>query len=147
MKNFELAPTFSALKKINLSLIKDKKIKDRLFELSLDLLAANRALQQKREDIRTVVLGPVQDSLDEIDKLRFKMNQETDEGKKKALLEEINSHKETLDPIYEFTQKADKLMQEDVEIKGLPRDSFMKVLSSLDGIDASVLEGLFPILE
>lgn len=147
MKNFELAPTFSALKKISLSLIKDKKIKDRLFELSLDLLAANRALQQKREDIRTVVLGPVQDSLDEIDKLRFKMNQETDEEKKKALLEEINSHKETLDPIYEFTQKTDKLMQEDVEIKGLPRDSFMKVLSSLDGIDASVLEGLFPILE
>lgn len=146
MKNFELRPALEALRKINLSIIKDQKMKNRLFELSLELLAADRALQQKREDIRTVVFGPVQSSVDEVNRLIYQMNNESDVVKKKALQDELNSHKELLEPNYEFTQKIEKLMKEEFAVKPIKKDSFVAAISVLDGIDLGVLEGLFPIL-
>lgn len=146
MKNFELRPALEALKKINLSIIKDQKMKNRLFELSLELIAADRALQQKREDIRTVVFGPVQSSVDEVNRLIYQMNNESDVVKKKAFQDELNSHKELLEPNYEFTQKIEKLMKEEFAVKPIKKDSFVAAISVLDGIDLGVLEGLFPIL-
>lgn len=146
MKNSELRPALDALKKINLSLIKEQKMKNRLFELSLELLSADRALQQKREDIRTVVFGPVQSSVDEVNRLIYQMNNESDVVKKKALQDELNSHKELLEPNYEFTQKIEKLMKEEFAVKPIKKDSFVSAISELDGIDLGVLEGLFPIL-
>ena len=146
MTNYELRPALDALKKINLSLIKEQKMKNRLFELSLELLSADRALQQKREDIRTVVFGPVQSSVDEVNRLIYQMNNESDVVKKKALQDELNSHKELLEPNYEFTQKIEKLMKEEFAVKPIKKDSFVAAISELDGIDLGVLEGLFPIL-
>lgn len=147
MKNFEIKSALEALKKINLSSIKDKAVKSQLFGLSLDLLSANRKLQQRIDDTRTTVLGPVQTSLDEIEKLKFDMAREKDEAKKKEILDKIEAHTEVIEPSTMFNQKVNELLQEEFEIKGIEKDSFVAAVSELDGIDLSVLEGLFPVLE
>lgn len=146
MKNFEIKPALEALRKINLSLIKDVKVKNSLFLLSLELLAANRTLQQKQEDVRAVILGPVQDSIDEVNKLIYIINNESDVEKRKELQDKINSHKELIEPNFEFTQKIERLMKEELKIDTINKDDFISAISELDNIDLTVLDGLYPIL-
>ena len=146
MKNFEIKPALEALRKINLSLIKDAKVKNSLFLLSLELLAANRSLQQKQEDVRAVILGPVQDSIDDVNKLIYIINNESDVEKRKELQDKINSHKELIEPNFEFTQKIERLMKEEFKIDTINKDDFISAISELDNIDLTVLDGLYPIL-
>lgn len=147
MKNGEIKPALEAIRKISISSIKDKTVKSYLFGLSLCLLADNRRLTEKIEDIRTVVLGPVQESLEEIEKLRFELARATDEAKIKEINEKIESHKEVIEPSVLFNQKVNELLREDIKVDKIKREDFLAAVSDLEGIDFSVLEGLFPILK
>ena len=147
MKNGEIKPALEAIRKISISSIKDKTVKSYLFGLSLCLLADNRRLTEKIEDIRTVILGPVQESLEEIEKLRFELARATDEAKRKEINEKIESHKEVIEPSVLFNRKVNELLQEDIKVDKIKREDFLAAVSDLEGIDFSVLEGLFPILK
>lgn len=147
MKNGEIKPALEAIRKISISSIKDKTVKSYLFGLSLCLLADNRRLIEKIEDIRTVILGPVQESLEEIEKLRFELARATDEAKRKEINEKIESHEEVTEPLALFNQKVNELLKEDIKVDKIKREDFLAAASDLEGIDFSVLEGLFPILK
>lgn len=147
MKNFEIKPAIEALRKINLSSIKDQAVKNQLLNLSLELLSADRNLQLRIDDTKTAILSPVQSSLDEITRLKERALREKDEVKRKEIFDEIESHTEVIEPSTLLNQKINEALQEESTVKGLKKDDFLAAISELNGIDFSVIEGLFPALE
>lgn len=147
MKNFEIKPAIEALRKINLSSIKDQAVKNQLLNLSLELLSADRNLQLRIDDTKTAILSPVQSSIDEITRLKERASREKDEVKRKEIFDEIESHTEVIEPSTLLNQKINEALQEESTVKGLKKDDFLAAISELNGIDFSVIEGLFPVLE
>ena len=147
MKKREIKPALEALKKIRMPKIEDKDVRNKLIKAHLFLLGQFRKFNEAVEDLRTVHLGDYVEKIQEINEKQVQLNSETDEKKRKKLIDEINSYTDVLSAINAFNKDVIDLENEDVDIEKISGSSFVDEYGKMEDYDASVMEALFPMFE
>lgn len=143
----EIRPACEALKKIRMPKLSNKDVRNTLIKNHLFLLGQARKFDQAVQDLRTAHLGPFDEKLQEINEKQVQLNSETDEKKRKELIDEINSHTDVLDAINAFNKAVVDLENEEVEIEKIDGNAFVEDYGQLDDYDSAVVEALFPMFK
>lgn len=145
MKKREIALALAALKRIKMTAIEDKPLRNGIIGTHLALLGERRKFEKEVADLEKVYMGSYEDERAEIGKLERAMNAEKDETKKAAIAEKINGHTELFDAFEEYRRAVVKLENEDIEVAGIPRDGFIAEIQKQD-FDLGQIEAIEPIL-
>jgi len=144
MKKKELKAALDALKQIKLPKIEDKELKNAIIKDHFAMLGAYKKFEDDIQNCQTVHLEPYKEERAEVEALQQKLNSETEQEKKQAIINEIESHTDLIKAIGEFNEAVNKLAEEEVEITPLDHSKFMEAMDSQDfGLD--VIESLFPM--
>ena len=146
MKKKEIKPALNALKTIKMPRIEDRDLRNAIIKNHLFLLGQGKKFDAAVEDLRSVHIGPYDQELQEVQAMQNQLNQETDAGKRKELVEKINSHTDLLEAINAFNKAVMDLENEEVEVSLIDGEKFAEEYGKQD-YDANVVEALFPMFK
>lgn len=145
MKKSEIRGVLAALKQIKMPKIEDKAFRNDLITDHLFLLGEQKRFDAKVKDLDTAHLGAYEEERNQVADLQQKLQMETDPEKKKALVDEINSHKELYKAIMAFNKAVADLSEEEVKVPvTFDGMKFIEALSGQD-YDLGLVEAVFPM--
>ena len=144
-KKSQLQGTLEALKKVKMAKIADKDFRNSLIKLHIFLLKEGKKFDADIEDLRTAHLSSYQDELNEVSAKQVALQNEKDEAKRKAIIDELNAKTELLEVVKGFNKAVADLGNEEVTFEPLSADKFAEEYS--DDYDAELMAELMPIFE
>lgn len=145
MKKKEIQLALNALKQIKMPKIEDKAIRNAIISNHLKLLGLSRKFNADFEDMRTVFLAQYEEEQTVVQKLQAELLQTSDKARREELVKTIESHKDYLEAVKDFNDKAAKLGEEEVEIEVIDGSKFVEEYQKQD-YDLAVVEALYPML-
>ena len=145
MKKYQIIPACEGFKKLNVHKIEDKEFRNQLINIHFDLLDEKEKYEKAVEKLRTVHIVPVQDYIDEVQKLARQYEGESDPEKRIQLRDKINSYTEVDDAQIAFQKALEKLGKEEVDIRTVSKKKFREEYAKLE-YNAEVVENLHPLL-
>ena len=148
MKKKEIARALAALKEIKMPKIEDKGLRSALIKNHLTLLAAGRKLDEAIEDKRTVFTGAYGEEAKQIADLQDKFATAKTAEERRAINEEIGSHKDYLQAVSDLNASIDELCTEEVE--GLDKIDSAKFIAAVENMDNFCLEwneAIYPMFD
>lgn len=144
MKKREIKSVLAALKSIKMPKIEDHDLRNAIIKNHIFLLGQAKKYESSVEDLRTAHLGPYEEELSNVQLKQVELASEKDESKRKALVDEINSHTDLLEAINGFNKAVADLDNEDVEITLIDPEKFAEEYAKQD-YDMNVVEALAPM--
>lgn len=146
MKKNEIKAALDALRKIKMTSIENKELRNSIITDHLKLVREQKRYDEKVQDLETVHLGAFADEREQVAKLQRDLQTEKDTDKQLAIAREIESHTELFEAIRNCNKVIAELGKEEVEIAGIPEADFIEAIQSQD-FDLGQIEALVPMFK
>ena len=145
MKKYQIIPACEGFKKLNMPKIEDKELRNELIGIHFDLLDEKEQYERNVDKLRTVYIVPLQDKIDEVQKLARQYEGESDPEKRIRLRDKINSYTDVDEAEIAFQKAMEKLGKEEINIRTVSRKKFRQEYAKQE-YNAEVVEKLHPLL-
>ena len=148
MKKKEINAALQVLKEIKMPKIEDKALRSVLIANHLVLLAAGRQVDQAIEDKKAVFTDAYDEDAKEIRKLQDKLFVAKTAEERKAIDDEIESHKDYIQAVDDMNKSIAELLNEDVDgIKSIDHEKFISAVENMDNFNLVWNEALYPMFD
>jgi len=145
MYKYKIIAACEGFKKLNMPKIEDKEFRNQLIGIHFDLLDEKEKYEKAVEKLKTVHIVPLQDKIEEVQKLARQFEGESDQEKRMELRAKINSYTDVDDAQVAYQKALDKLGKEEVEVQTISKKKFREEYAKQD-YNAEVVEKLYPLL-
>lgn len=147
MKKREIKPALEALKKIRMPKIEDKALRNGIIKDHLAMLSAQRKLDDDLRDLDTSHFADLDEDREEVARLQEKLQLAIGSKDHKKAVEyssEIAEHADYLAAVKAYNKDVAELMEQEVEIAGIPMEAFIEEFQKQD-YDCGIVEALYPM--
>ena len=145
MLKYKIIPACEGFKKLNMPKIEDKEFRNQLIGIHFDLLDEKEKYEKAVEKLRAVYIVPLQDRIDEVQKLARQYEGESDPEKRIRLRDQINSFTDVDEAQIAFQKALEKLNKEEVGVPTISKKKFREEYAKQD-YNPEVVENLHPLL-
>lgn len=146
MKKREIKTALEALKKIHMTRIEDKPLRNHIITIHLALLKEQRKYEADVADLEETHMGPFSEEREKIGRLQRQLMAEKDTKKREELASEINGYVEVNNAWDAFNRDLARMEREEVATNTIPQEKFLEEIQKQD-FDLGQIEALFPLFE
>ena len=146
MKKREIKTALEALKKIHMTRIEDKSLRNHIITIHLALLKEQRKYEADAADLEETHMGPFSEQREQIGRLQRQLMAEKDTKKREELASEINGFVEVNNAWDAFNRDLARMEREEVATNTIPQEKFLEEIQKQD-FDLGQIEALFPLFE